>query len=190
MSKREELRQQRYYDLMEKNARLFSDLFIQRLGLEKEEGTGFLVKEAENDEGEFYLNMNPQGETIKFDGFRYVAFEDIYKFGERQSVKVFDPYNNIKLCSFLFNWYLVNIMHYNLDDIIVVGITNSKMNDSGFAFIKAKDGYGRIWEVDGNVYNRDCIKYLDLIYRLDEALPMEYDKLREVDMVQYDKFNG
>lgn len=189
MTKKEEMRQKRYYEQMERNSRIFSDLFIQRLGLEKEDGTGFLVKEPDNDEGEFYLNMNPQGETIKFDGFRYVTFEDFYLYQDKSTVKVFDPYNNIKLCSFLFNWYLVNIMRYNLDNVIIVGITNAKMNDNGFAFIKARDIEGRIWEVDGNCYNRDCIKYLDLIYRLDEALPMEYDKLREVDMVQYDNFN-
>lgn len=189
MTKKEEMRQKRYYELMNRNSYLFADLFMQRLGLEKEEATGFIAKEPDNDEGDYYLNLNSQGETLKFDGFRYVTFEDYPNYQDRQDIKIFDPYNNIKLCSFLFNWYIVNILHYDINNIIVVGITNSKMNDLGFAFVKGTDENGKIWEIDGNPYNRDCIKYLDLIYKIEQALPMEYDKLKEVDMVQYDKFN-
>lgn len=191
MTKKEELKQKRYADLMNRNSFMFADLFVQRLGLEKEEGTRFLAAGADNDEGDFYLNLNPQGESIKFDGYRYVMYDDIYLYRDRNDVKLFDPYNNIKLCEFLLNWYMINIAHYDMEDIMVIGLTNSRMNDYGCAFIKGiTKGTSSNWSINGHYYTRDCIKYLDLIYAMENAFPLEYEKLKEVDIEPYDRFNG
>lgn len=192
LTKREEKKQRMYMECMEKNSRLFSEMTMQRLGLEKEDGTNYICKFFdEDDEDDNFLILNRSNcETINFDGFRYVSYDDIDKYKNSQEVKLFDPYNNIKLCTFLLQWYIVNIYKYNIDNIIVIGITNARMNDPGYAYIKGRDNYGRIWELKGGTYNRDCIKYLDLIYKLDGAFPLEFNKLKEVDMVQYDNFNG
>ena len=40
----------------------------------------------------------------------------------------------------------------------------------------------------GHTYNRDSLKYMDLIYILDDAADPEYDALRNLDLVNYDEF--
>ena len=91
---------------------------------------------------------------------------------------------------------MVNIQHWDVDEcVLLMAISNNVMNATGYGFIKFMNedpvthSY-KIWELRGNNYHRDCIKYLDLIYKMDGAISLEYDKLKSIDIEQYDKFNG
>ena len=43
-------------------------------------------------------------------------------------------------------------------------------------------------KIIGHNYNRDSLKYLDLIYVLDGAADVEFIALKNIDLVNYDKF--
>ena len=58
------------------------------------------------------------------------------------------------------------------------------MNDLGHATIK----FDNMYELSGNEYHRDCIKYLDLIYKIDDANIFEYRDLSKLDIGTYEEF--
>lgn len=191
ITKKELQKQELYNKTMALNGSIFAQLVAQRLGLEKNPITGFIMINREDD------NIDSMGnEVFTFDGYKFVFNEDYERYEHDQSVKLFDPYNNIKLIIFLVNWYMVNIQHWDVDEcVLLMAISNNVMNATGYGFIKFMNedpvthSY-KIWELRGNNYHRDCIKYLDLIYKMDGAISLEYDKLKSIDIEQYDKFNG
>lgn len=178
LTKKELAKQERYYGLMNANAKKFSILIMDRLGLEPEESTGFLIMSDWFESGEI--------KYFTYDGYKYVPFEYGQHYENNQEVKIFDPYNNIKLCINLIPWYIMNIMNVNSDSIELIGVDNSKMNDPGAAFIQF-EGREKMY---GNTYNRDCLKYADILYKLDNAHPIEYTKLKNLDIGQYDEFES
>lgn len=179
-AKREEKKQTAYKMKTEINSRLFSELTIQILGLSKEPETKFLCKYCDDAFTYDYIN---------YDGFNYVSFADFEPYQFSQTVKLFNPYTDLKLCQYILFWYIQNIYGLSLDDILISGISNNMMNDKGYLFIKFTDKDGKFKEVRSNIYNRDCIKYLDMIYQFEGAFFLEYNKLKEVDLVPYDLFN-
>lgn len=177
VTKKEIAKQEKYYKLMEDNAKEFSTLIIERLGLEPQPSTGLLIVSDELYDGNLVY--------FTYDGFKYIPFEYQQYYENIQDVKVFDPYNNINLCTNIIMWYICNIMGRNADDVDLIGVTNAKMNDKGAAFIKFEDKPDKMV---GHEYNRDCLKYMDLVYKLDDAHELEYKRLQDLDMKQYDEF--
>lgn len=191
VTKKELKKQELYEKTMAFNGAIFSQLIAQRLGLIKDPNTKFIIIESDDDD---MSNLN--NELFMFDGYKYVFKEDAERYERDQSVKVFDPYNDIKLIVYLVNWYMQHIQHWNVEEcVLLMAISNNTMNAEGYGFIKfmqenPETHQIKTWEMRGNKYKRDCIKYLDLIYKMDGAISIEYDKLKEIDIEQYDKFNG
>lgn len=177
VTKKELSKQEQYYSLMAHNAVIFSNRMIQRLGLFPYKD-GLLCVEEEFEDGNLVY--------FTYDGFKYIPYE-FYQEGTYlpQGIKVFDPYNDIKLCINCVLWYLQNIQNQDTDHIIYLAVSNQKMNDRGYA----KIGFDNMFTMEGNEYSRDCIKYLDLIYKIDEANPLEYKDLQDIDMGGYEDFN-
>jgi hypothetical protein len=177
------IKQELYYGLMEKNAKIFSLRMIQRLGLETYPNNKLLCVSDELENGVLAY--------FSYDGIKYVAFENAEFYPDNQEIKVFDPYNNIRLCINCVLWYMQNVGHYDTTTVDLLAVTNQKMNDSGMGRLQFTDATNNgIYKLETNhFYNRDCLKYLDLIYAMDEAIPPEYDELASLDMVGYDEFN-
>lgn len=184
LSKREQDKQDRYYGLMLKNAKVFSTRMIQKLGLTDEgpnDDNTLIIEDALYDDNTVIPFM--------FDGYKYITFDEADRILAQSdslpfNIKTFDPYNDIRLCMACVGWYLQTVLNVNPDIINVLAVTNQKMNDEGYALIKFSD----MRELRGHPYNRDCLKYLDLIYIMDQSLSMEYTELSGLDMVSFEDF--
>jgi len=204
MTKKDEIKQNKYYALKDANSVEFSDLMIQRLGLEVDNETGYLYFDSDDDNNKIitFGTLN----YFVFDGFKFVSFEN-KEIAENNpnSIKVFDPYNDIKLADFCVNWFLHNIKGIDVNNRVQeIAISNNKMNDPGngiIVFFKRSVIDKSVNDIEleelmnrgiieGNTYNRDCLKYMDLIFILDEAAPPEYMALHNLDMVSFDEFEG
>lgn len=202
MAKKDEIKQEKYYALKEANSIDFSELMIQRLGLETDEDTGYLYFDSDDDNNK--IITFGMLDYFVFDGFKFVSFEnkDIAD-GNPNSVKIFDPYNDINLVNFCVTWFLHNIKGIDVNNRVQeIAVSNNKMNDPGKGIIvffkrnmmdKSINDIGledimNNGIIEGNTYNRDCLKYMDLIFLLDEAAPPEYMALRNLDMVSFDDF--
>lgn len=182
LGKRELAKQERYYALMDANARVFSTRMIQHLELVP-------VSEYIDGENDFLASENllEEENSIMYfthEGYKYVSFDDFERYQNHQDVKVFDPYNNIRLCVGCVAWYIRYNLNVDLSLVDIIAVTNQKMNDPGYAKIQFADQR----ELIGNEYNRDCLKYMDLIYKMAEAHPIEFNELKSLDMVNYDEF--
>lgn len=184
LSKREQAKQDRYYSLMIANGKVFSTRMIQKLGLTDEgpdADKALIIEDALFDDNTVIPFMH--------DGYKYITFDQTDRVLAQNgslpnNIKVFDPYNDIRLCMACVGWYLQTVLNVNPNIINVLAVTNQKMNDQGYALIKFSD----MRELRGHLYNRDCLKYLDLIYIMDEANPIEYKELASLDMVSFEDF--
>ena len=178
--KKEEKKQEKYYALKDQFAREFSELMIQRLGLETDQ-LGFLM----------YEDIIVGGAPLRFsyNGCNYVTFDDISIAEENpDTIKVFDPYNDLGLATYCVMQYMCYIQEIDVNECVsIISVTNSKMNSLGCSELTytAKMNNKKI---SGNMYHRDCLKYLDLIYILDGAADEEYTALQNLDLVNYDEF--
>lgn len=183
MSVREELNKEYYEKIKLENSIKFSNFVFQRIGLEIDESSGYLCCPDIIDA------RTQRALTFIYDGFKYVTYNNKYmKLTEEnpEDTKIFDPYNNMGLMYHCIEWFMVNQLGIDINnEVISIGISNKKMNDPGYAFIIYFDKP----ELSGNIYNRDCLKYMDLILRLDDGIIVEYMNLKRMDMDPYDKFD-
>ena len=189
--KKEEKKQIKYYELKDQYSREFSELMIQRLGLESNGEMNTLVFD------DIYIYGLPL--PLTYDGYKFVSFDYIQIAEENpDKIKVFDPYNDLGLA----NYCVLQIMQYIQDidvnnAVSIISISNNKMNEDGhFELIFNHDFDGKYEYISdpntdkliGHNYNRDSLKYLDLIYVLDGAADIEFVALKNIDLVNYDKF--
>lgn len=178
--RKEEKKQEKYYALKDQFAREFSELMIQRLGLTYDENN-FLIYE------EIFVG----GGNLRFcyKGYNYVAFENENLAEENpETVKVFDPYNDLGLATFCVMQYLCYIKEIDVNECVsIIAVSNSKMNSLGACELTFTEKMNN-QKIVGNTYHRDCLKFLDMIYILDDADDIEYNVLHNLDLVNYDEF--
>jgi hypothetical protein len=139
-----------------------SNFIMQRMGLQVD-SSGFIHRydEEENEISEY-----------TFDGKKCKSIDS-------QSVMknelLFDPYNNVKLCCGLLQYY---ITQYLGRDTNMIFLSNKNMNEHGTLTVIFDDGTQLI----GNAYNKDTLKYLDMILVLDIALPFDFNFLARLDI--------
>ena len=121
----------------------------------------------------YYDEDENVSEKIYIDGFacKYPAFP----INDPKSEIILDVYNNTKICSHLVHYYNKNIMHYDVD---ISYITNARMDTIGRFEVRYTNGA----IISSNVYNKDTLKYIDFIMKMEEAVPMDFDRLRELDI--------
>lgn len=191
ITKKELAKQQRYYDTMNHNAELFSDRMIQRLGLIPFINDNLLCSEESLENNELLYFTYDGNKYIDYGMYNRLKEQAVIATGDPEAVpelplgiKLFDPYNDIKLCINCVCWFLEVNLKKDTDRILFLNVTNAKMNDLGHATIK----FDNMYELSGNEYHRDCIKYLDLIYKIDDANVFEYRDLAKLDIGTYEEF--
>ena len=189
--RKEEKKQLKYYELKDQYSREFSELMIQRLGLEPEGEMNTLVFE---DVYAYDLQL-----PLTYDGYKFVPF-DFIEIAEQNpdKIKVFDPYNDLGLANYCVLQYMIYIKEIDVNKCVdIISISNNKMNSIGKCIITfnnnfdGKDEFVNEPATDrlvGHDYNRDSLKYLDLIYIMDDAADVEFTALHNIDLVNYDEF--
>ena len=178
--KKEEKKQLKYYELKDQYAKEFSELMIQRLGLTVDY-SGLLE----------YEDIIVGGSQLKFtyNSFNYVPYENA-QLAETNpdTIKVFDPYNDLGLATYCVMQYLCYIEEIDVNKCVsIIAVNNTKMNEPGEIELTFNENMNN-QKIVGHTYNRDCLKFLDLIYVLDGADDAEYTALKNLDLVNYDKF--
>ena len=145
------------------NMETAADLMLRYLGMDVDEN-GFIY---------YYDEDENVSEKIYIDGFacKYPAFP----INDPKSEIILDVYNNTKICSHLVHYYNKNIMHYDVD---ISYIINARMDTIGRFEVRYANGA----VISSNVYNKDTLKYIDFIMKMEEAVPMDFDRLRELDI--------
>lgn len=178
--KKEEKKQERYYQLKDQYAREYSELMIQRLGLTID-SNGLLVYED--------ILINFVQLQFSYNSFKYVSFEN-EEMAENNpdSIKVFDPYNDLGLATYCVMQYMVYIQEIDVNNCVsILSVNNSRMNELGSGEIIFTSAMNNK-KIVGNEYHRDSLKFLDLIYILDGAAEAEFTALKNLDLVNYDEF--
>lgn len=191
--KKEDKKQEEYYKLRDKLSKEFSELMIQRLGLEPDGELNTLVF------SDIYAYDLPL--PLTNDGYKFVSFDYEYIAAQNpDTIKVFDPYNDLGLANFCVLQYMHYIQDIDVNNsVFIVSISNNKMNELGHGeidfdlstdpsisqYANNEDGDKLI----GNDYHRDSLKYLDLIYIMDGAADIEFAALKNIDLVNFDKFD-
>jgi len=147
---------------MYKNTIDCSNFLIQRMGLDYDRA-GFINR--------FDDETNTMSEFI-FDGkkCKALAFPII-----KGTELALDPYNNVKLCCGILQYYITD---YLGRDTTTIFLSNKSMNENGTLTVIFDDGSS----VTGNPYNKDTLKYVDMILILDGALFMDFKVLKEMDI--------
>ena len=145
------------------NMEVAADLMLRYIGMDVDEN-GYIY---------YYDEDENVSEKIYIDGFacKYPAFP----INDPKSEIILDVYNNTKICSHLVHYYNKNIMHYDVD---ISYITNARMDTIGRFEVRYANGA----VISSNVYNKDPLKYIDFIMKMEEAVPMDFDRLRELDI--------
>lgn len=145
------------------NMEVAVDLMLRYIGMDVDEN-GYIY---------YYDEDENVSEKIYIDGFacKYPAFP----INDPKSEIILDVYNNTKICSHLVHYYNKNIMHYDVD---ISYITNARMDTIGRFEVRYANGA----VISSNVYNKDTLKYIDFIMKMEEAVPMDFDRLRELDI--------
>lgn len=159
--------------LIERNSIICRNLIMQKLGLELN-SDGYVTFCNEDEDSD-------ECEVLSFDGKKCTL-----NLRDETTEILFDPYNNIKLACSLMHFYMTNMCGFNPHgDILLLFLTNDTIiNKPGCCQIKFEDGY----ELIGNIYCRDTLKYIDIIYILDGSSPIEFNALRGIDII--DNING
>jgi len=150
---------------LNRNARICIGLVMQKMELEI------------NNEGNIIRNDDECGEitAITFDGKACVSSLLPNREIDMERELPFDPYNNVKLAASLLTFYL---SEYLGKEILFMGVTNKKLNEEGKLILKFADGQ----TIEGNIYDRDSLKYIDMVYMLEGSAPPEYTALKEIDL--------
>ena len=145
------------------NMEVAVDLMLRYIGMDVDEN-GYIY---------YYDEDENVSEKIYIDGFacKYPEFP----INDPKSEIILDVYNNTKICSHLVHYYNKNIMHYDVD---ISYITNARMDTIGRFEVRYANGA----VISSNVYNKDTLKYIDFIMKMEEAVPMDFDRLRELDI--------
>lgn len=145
-----------------KNTVECSNFMMQRLGLEADNFG--VLRRIDDEEGEV--------SELIFEGKKCKSIKSAIN----KSVEmVFDPYNNAKFACALLNYYISDYIGSEVNTII---LTNQSINESGSCEVQFTNGY----TVVSNKYNKDSLKYLDVILQLDRALPPDYAILKGFDI--------
>lgn len=170
-----------------KNAKEFSAFIAQLMGLD-----------VTNDNKLYHDDT-----LLNYDGYIYLPYTDecVMKAEmDEDTFKIFNPYDNLKLMEYCLRWYLDYEIGIPEDRILVLALTNNKMNSEGHCivkFYKKEDGidYDENTSIDtdgtmveGHDYFRDCLKYADMMMLFSGALPFEYAELRKMELTQFEKF--
>ena len=101
----------------------------------------------------------------------------IYPFGDRELARneiLFDVYNNTRLMSTMLAIYISN-KGWGID---IQKITNNRPDRLGHLEILFSNGV--TWS--SNAYRKDSLKYLDMIMKLQGALPPDFERLKGLDI--------
>jgi hypothetical protein len=93
----------------------------------------------------------------------------------RKNELPFDPYNNIKLCCGLLQYYINAGLGR---DTTMMYLSNKNMNEAGELTVVLEDGT----KITGNTYNKDTLKYIDMLLILDRALALDFAMLKGFDI--------
>lgn len=140
-----------------------ADLMLRYLGMDVDE-QGFIS---------YFDEDECTDEKIYIDG--YACKYPSYPIEDPKSEMILDVYNNSKICSQLVHYYNKNIMNYDVD---MNFLTNGKPDTPGSFKVKYANGV----TIASNVYNKDSLKYIDFIMKMEQAVPMDFDRLRELDI--------
>ena len=86
----------------------------------------------------------------------------------------FNVYFNTKLMLSILEWYFAEHNYI----VSIQKITNGKPDNIGHVEIEFMNGV--IYKSD--VYYKDSLKYIDILMKLEGALPMDFQRLREYDL--------
>lgn len=170
-----------------KKAKEFSAFVSQLMGLDMTEDGHLYHDEA----------------LLNYDGFIYFPYTDEYEkvvATDEETFKIFNPYENLKLMEYCFRWFLDYEIGISEERVLVLALSNNKMNSIGHCMIKFYkkepginydentniDTDGTV--VEGHDYYRDCLKYADMMMMFSGALPFEYDELRKMELSQFETF--
>lgn len=186
----------RYEEMKLKNSIKFSNMIIRdlQLGITPD---GFIYAPGILDP----ITKSP--ESFTYNGFRYVEYTDrgLKIVEENPETRLFDPYNNMALMIYCFQWYIVNIKDIDINkDFSMFFITNNKMNCIGHSEVKLfrdadMNKYSNLQEFNqamlsivGHDYIRDCLKYYDMIMIFDNTLPYVFynEDIKSIDMPPFD----
>lgn len=120
----------------------------------------------------FWVNDDNELTDITFDG------KICKPFGVEINQRIethFDLYNNPKLCCGFIQYYL---NEFRCIDLNMLYLTNKVSNSAGQACVILPDNR----TIKSNMYNKDTLKYIDLLFTLDGALPFELEDLKGLDI--------
>ena len=86
----------------------------------------------------------------------------------------FNPYFNTKLMLNILEWYFAEHSYI----VNIQKITNGRPDNIGHVEIEFMNGV--IYKSD--VYYKDSLKYIDILMKLEGALPMDFQRLRSFDI--------
>lgn len=157
--------EQQLEETIMKNSIICRNLIMQKLGLETN-SDGYIVY-CDEDSDEY--------EVLSFDGKKCAM-----NLLDDSTELLFDPYNNIKLACSLMYFYIEK--YYGFDkygEILLLYLSNDTIiNKIGHCIIKFIRGF----QLEGNDYYRDTLKYIDIIYILDGSSPLEFNTLKGIDV--------
>jgi hypothetical protein len=164
-TKKELKREQKIKEIVEVNSSICTNLLMQKLGL-NEDSTGKVV---------YIDDETDETEVILYSGKECKINKDII---DPYSNLLFDPYTNIQLACSMMYWYICK-NYTQHGDIFLMYLTNdNNLNKLGHCYIKFYDGT----IIEGNDYNLDSLKYLDIIYKLDGSASIEFNELKKLDI--------
>ena len=144
-------------------------LLTQKLNIEIDnEGNMFLCRFDCDDEDNATIPLRFEGKVIKS---TFVVGSNI----DPENEMAFDPYNNIKLLIGLIAVYCEE--YFPGDEMLTLAISNRRPNKPGVATIRFRSG---LW-FESDTYNKDSLKYIDLLYQMDGSVPPEFRRIKELD---------
>jgi len=148
---------------LQKNSFDCANFLMQRMELEVDDKTGFLARYNEDTE---------ELSEIIFDGKKC---KDLRAPIDPRKEMPFDPYNNIKLCCGLLQYY---VNEYMGKDTQIMYLSNKTSNDEGTLTLVFENGQSVI----GNPYNKDTLKYIDMIVLLDGGNAIDNRTIKGMDV--------
>jgi hypothetical protein len=147
---------------MRKNTKECADYILQRMVLDVDK-YGYIMRYDEENNELSYFTFG--GKKCKY----------LEAYIDQRNEMVFDPYNNVKLSNGLLQYYLNDYME---KEVVMIFLSNRNMNEPGNTTILFTDGT----KVSGHEYNKDSLKYLDMILVLDQGLKPDFSTLKGMDI--------
>lgn len=140
-----------------------TDLFMRYVGLEVD-SNGYIY---------YYNDDNDTITQLYLDGMKCVYPK--FEVKDPKLEIALDVYNNPKQCAQILYFYNNNILGYQID---MMFLTNSKSDTMGRLEVRYINGT----VYDSNVYFKDTLKYIDMVMKMEQAVPMDFTRLRELDL--------